>query len=450
MSTVRFEALYPATSREAEIGKVLGFVRAGLSCQIIGVPGVGRSNLLGLLAFNHNVRTRHLGEEQKNYHFIYLNFAEVKNAPPSEINKFLFLHLLESLEEREYQEALEKIQSLFKDALSSGEPMILWQSLKKAVDILTNSLGLSLILLFDRFEEYRSVDSEFFLNLRTLRSLAKYRFAVIFALSHPLEKTLEPEVYKEFYEFLVGHLVYLPLYDPPGVEFRLSHLGKTVGKKLTPKNKSELLTLTGGHGKLTKVGAEAILSSPRPAGDKNGVSEKFLSSQPDVRAALFEISQSLTGGEKALLQKIASGQRVGEDEAVAFLLAADLVRKSGQSFKLTVPLLVSFLKAPAQATNAKIYFRPETNEILKGDQVISDGLTAQEFRLLKFLLENPGRVCEREEIINAVWPDSKSTSGISDEAIDQMIFRLRRKTEADPKNSKHLQTVKGRGFRFGP
>ena len=104
MTTTRFESLYPPSSREKEIAQILGFIRAGLSCQIVGLPGVGRSNLLGLLAFNHNVRVRHLGEDQKNYHFIYLNFAEVKNASLHEVNKFLFVHLLESLEEREYQE----------------------------------------------------------------------------------------------------------------------------------------------------------------------------------------------------------------------------------------------------------------------------------------------------------------------------------------------------------
>lgn len=449
MSSVRFESLYPASSREAEITKILGFVRAGLSCQIIGAPGVGRSNLLGLLTFNHNVRIRHLGEDQKNYHFVYLNFAEVKNAGLHEVNKFLFLHLLESLEERKYQEALEKIQSLFKEALSTGEPLILWQNLKKSVDILTNGLGLSLILLFDRFDEYQKIATEeFFLNLRSLRSLAKYRFAVIFALSHPLEKVLEASIYKEFYEFLVGHLVFLPLYDPPGVEFRLSHLEKNVGEKLTPKTKEELLALTGGHGKLTKVGAEALLSSPHLGGKKH--IEDFLLRQPDVQAVLFEISQTLTGQEKTLLQKIAAGQKAEEGEILTFLLNIDLIKKSGQSFQLNIPLLASFLKGTSGEKDVRIYFRPETNEILKGSQVISDGLTAQEFRLLKFLLENPGKVCEREEIIRAVWPDTKSAEGVSDEAIDQMIFRLRRKTEEDPKSPHHLQTIKGRGFRFIP
>jgi two-component system, OmpR family, alkaline phosphatase synthesis response regulator PhoP len=80
--------------------------------------------------------------------------------------------------------------------------------------------------------------------------------------------------------------------------------------------------------------------------------------------------------------------------------------------------------------------------------VLSDQLTSSEFRLLRYLLQNEDRVIEREELINVVWGDNKSTAGITDQAVDQLIFRLRRKIEEDANHPTHLQTVKGRGFTF--
>ncbi len=82
--------------------------------------------------------------------------------------------------------------------------------------------------------------------------------------------------------------------------------------------------------------------------------------------------------------------------------------------------------------------------------VISDLLSKQEFRLLRFFVENPGRIIGREEIINAVWEDLQSKEGVTDQALDQLIFRLRKKIEENPNNPVHIQTIKGRGLKFSP
>ena len=52
-----------------------------------------------------------------------------------------------------------------------------------------------------------------------------------------------------------------------------------------------------------------------------------------------------------------------------------------------------------------------------------------EFKLLKFFIDNPDRIIEREEIIKAVWKDEKTTEGVTDQALDQLIFRLRKKSK---------------------
>jgi DNA-binding response OmpR family regulator len=117
---------------------------------------------------------------------------------------------------------------------------------------------------------------------------------------------------------------------------------------------------------------------------------------------------------------------------------------------LTIPLFSDFIKEKqtAGAKRDEHFSINEALEILKGDIVFSDKLTSLEYKLLKFMIENKERVLEKEEIINAVWQEAKTTLGVTDQALDQLIFRLRKKVEEDPNNPQHVQTIKGRGFKF--
>ena len=70
-----------------------------------------------------------------------------------------------------------------------------------------------------------------------------------------------------------------------------------------------------------------------------------------------------------------------------------------------------------------------------------------QFRLLTLLREQPGRVYSRDEIISAVWPEDEG-HGVSDETIDALVGRLRRRiADIDP-DHRYVVTVRGHGFKF--
>jgi DNA-binding response OmpR family regulator len=73
--------------------------------------------------------------------------------------------------------------------------------------------------------------------------------------------------------------------------------------------------------------------------------------------------------------------------------------------------------------------------------------TCLEFRLLRFLVEHPGEVFSREELIAAVWRTRKRANGRS---VDNYFSHLRHKLEKDPKKPVHFLTVRGFGYRFVP
>ena len=72
-------------------------------------------------------------------------------------------------------------------------------------------------------------------------------------------------------------------------------------------------------------------------------------------------------------------------------------------------------------------------------------LTAHEFKLLRFFLENPERVLSRDELLNEVWGYNAYPST---RTVDNQILKLRQKLEGDPANPVHFCTVHGAGYRF--
>jgi DNA-binding response OmpR family regulator len=74
-------------------------------------------------------------------------------------------------------------------------------------------------------------------------------------------------------------------------------------------------------------------------------------------------------------------------------------------------------------------------------------LTLMETDLLRYLVQNRGRIISRKELLEQVWRMREDTDT---RAIDNFIVRLRRYIEVKPANPVFLQTVRGVGYRFLP
>jgi len=75
------------------------------------------------------------------------------------------------------------------------------------------------------------------------------------------------------------------------------------------------------------------------------------------------------------------------------------------------------------------------------------GLTAREFDLLAFFVGHPGRVYSREQLMQAVWGARYTGTA---RTVDNFVARLRAHIGDDAENPRHLQTVRGFGYRFTP
>jgi DNA-binding response OmpR family regulator len=80
-------------------------------------------------------------------------------------------------------------------------------------------------------------------------------------------------------------------------------------------------------------------------------------------------------------------------------------------------------------------------------QQIVPPLSAQQFKLLWLLYENKGEVVSRPDLVSVVWGEDQS-AGVSDQALDALIRRLRDRIAALDPTHQYIDTVRGHGIRL--
>jgi two-component system alkaline phosphatase synthesis response regulator PhoP len=169
------------------------------------------------------------------------------------------------------------------------------------------------------------------------------------------------------------------------------------------------------------------------------------------RKSGFEVCRELRmrGSDTAILMLTARGQVT--DRVIGLKLGADdYVTKPFDPAELLarVEALLRRTKKPAPIPvqkfgfgNVEIDFRRA--EVWKNGQRVS--LAGKELQLLQYLIDNRERVVPREEIMQQVWEYANDSSS---RTIDTHVAWLRQKLEDSPQSPQHIQTIRGKGYRF--
>jgi DNA-binding response OmpR family regulator len=139
--------------------------------------------------------------------------------------------------------------------------------------------------------------------------------------------------------------------------------------------------------------------------------------------------------DKVLLLELGAHDYVTKPFSPRELLARvrTAMRRSTRS-----PLTESFVFGDVKVDFTKMELWREGNRV---------PLTSQEFKVLKFMIQNAERVLSREELLNHVWGYRNYPST---RTVDNHILRLRQKLEKDPANPVHFRTVHSSGYKFLP
>jgi two-component system KDP operon response regulator KdpE len=92
--------------------------------------------------------------------------------------------------------------------------------------------------------------------------------------------------------------------------------------------------------------------------------------------------------------------------------------------------------------------QPRSGDGASGDGNSADiRLTPTEWRLLETLVQSPGRLLSRQQLLSRVWgPGYERATG----NLRLYMTQLRRKLEPDPARPRWLITERGMGYRFEP
>jgi len=125
----------------------------------------------------------------------------------------------------------------------------------------------------------------------------------------------------------------------------------------------------------------------------------------------------------------------------------------GDEIQIALRFKLAFVDAGATAPltfeneNQGMRLDPETRQIWLNGALVDPPLSLHQYRLLEALWNAGGGVVTREQIVNAVWPEA-SGEGVSEQAIDALVRRLRERIAEIDDSFRYVVTVRGHGFRL--
>jgi hypothetical protein len=125
----------------------------------------------------------------------------------------------------------------------------------------------------------------------------------------------------------------------------------------------------------------------------------------------------------------------------------------GDELQIALRFKLAFVDAGATAPltleNGEMGLRldKETRQVWVNGKQVDPPLSLHQFRLLETLWDAGGSVITRERVIGAVWPEA-SSEGVSEQAIDALVRRLRERVAESDVEFRYVVTVRGHGFRL--
>ena len=136
--------------------------------------------------------------------------------------------------------------------------------------------------------------------------------------------------------------------------------------------------------------------------------------------------------------EIASPVMLQDGDLLGIALAQQFVFLTSD---VTMPL------AESGARSGRLVMDQKSRQVWVNQQQISPSLSAQQFKLLWILYESQGQVITRSDLVASVWGEDQM-AGVSDQALDALIRRLRDRIAILDPTHRYINTVRGHGIRL--
>ncbi len=308
-------------------------------------------------------------------------------------------------------------------------------------------------VVIDHFESLlKMAEPKVFNHLRAIRDERKYHVTYLVVTSTRCDLSREAERMGNFYELVTESKLYFPVCRREETDAVIDNVARRLGMKVNKEEREEIYLFSGGIPGLVKSwlveGREEVESSARLRGMLKmiwrGLNEEQRKQLVEfVRDGVEVMNKGLWGWGvvKEILRRPKTSHRFrSAQDDKADLRSLSALSNGEQKCVIGSEAVERFVRDRAETwTEGE---GKETSEAQIGEAKVENRLTQIEYRLWKCLKDRAGGVCEREELVEAGWPGD-NPEGVSEEAVDQAISRLRKKLLG---SGYDLRTVRGRGY----
>lgn len=458
----RLDHLYGRRHLLQQLLRMLTDTRKPQSVQLVGLPLIGKTSLLQVLAHIQEANNDLLMPKLKlrpellrKHIFILVTLKDVQPYSVSSFWRSLGQQLMRVLRSQHYEISQQEegvIDS--SDKLMSVLEMLLLKSY-------------TVVFLFDDFDQMiADIPHQVLYQLRILlemHSSSSLRSRVLYVVTsqqllfEPGKKHHEQHSLKQL-GLLFGKPLYLGLLEEEGGEWDATAFLRMLARKGNlhfGDDQQVLLSLGGRHPYLTLVVYKHLLQAqqwnPRCALDYQQLEREV---KEEISSVYRPVLETLPQSSSTALTSIVRGVNTSVTDAVwNELLALGLIVRSTSGmmrYTLCSPLLSALLQpeeveAEDEMSLLDIQVWPEQRAIQLQYQPLKV-LSPTEWRLFIYLYTHMGQVCTRDELLETVYEDELV---ISEGSLDTLVSRLRQKIDSTIEHSR-ITTIRGKGYRLEP
>lgn len=420
------EASYPSSFRQKEASELDKHIKNHHSVVLIGMKRVGISNFLRFFLNHEKIADTYIQDEIKPI-FVQVDLNDLIERNLSAFWTLLLTRIVDAVQYSAIAETdKSKARRLFVQSIQLKDHFFTLESVRKTLGMLAEN-GLSPVLFLLRFDRLSEVvTAEFFSNLVGLRDSLKGKMSYVFTSFRPLDQ-LAPSVFTRQHLNLFSRDMYLPPTSSADMDSILSTLEAEYHVTFTESTRRALLDIAGGYVQYMQL-ATILLHTTKDIPESKNELLNLLTRDEQIMLQSEELFESLTKKEKEVLLSITQGNAPSEEnrKIAEYLWNTGMLKDTGKT--LFSPLFDEYVsRLSVTPGNGKEF-------------------TKKEHLLFSFLESRLDQLCEREAIIEAVWPEHKEL-GVSDWAIDRLIARLRSKLKASA-SPYAIVTIVTRGYKL--
>jgi hypothetical protein len=433
--------------RREDSSYILERLADGFCCAVVGVSNSGKSRLLRLVA----------RQSLPDAVLIYVDLNLMLEMTEQGFYELLLRCIRDTLRELDLPgHLLDEVRRAYDTLIAPPSTFQIALSFNEGMTAVASQLDRRLVLLLDEFDApFSQLEGRVLLNLRALKDKYGAGLAYVTATNRRLERMRTGRDVNEFTELFTRYVRFLGPLSDADAEQVLTELAEHGGFTFDAEDLAFVQHQSGGHlGLMAAIGQVLgqVTGEPERDAMQDWLIHRQVTEQLDqdlnVKAECNKLWADLPEDQQDALLML----MVGDAQPDAVTL--DALRLKGILTPGSEPRLFSPLFETLMRRLARTHHRRPVGVRLDVDSgdVWVDGkltptLTDLEYRLLLLLYGRLNKVCDKYQIVEAVWGE-EYIDQVDDARIDKLMSRLRSKIEPDPKNPRYIVTLRGRGYRL--